>query len=69
MIVLKLSMLEGRTARQKSNLIQRLSAAAAQHFGREISEVRVIITEISRANWGSGGISIAERDGGQNAAS
>ena len=67
MIVLKISMLEGRSTSQKSNLIRRLTAAAALHFGHESSEVRVIITEIPKTNWGSSGISIAEREGGQNA--
>ena len=69
MIVLKISMLEGRTTDQRARLIRRLTEAAARHFQQEASSVRVIISEIPRTNWGSGGITIAERDGGQHATS
>ena len=63
MIVLKVTIVEGRSVAQRAALIRRLSVAAMRHFGRPLAEVRVLITEIPRANWGIGGVSMAEREG------
>lgn len=65
MIVLRLTMVEGRSAEQKARVIERVSAAAARHFGRVPGEVRLLIVEIPKANWGIGGTSMAAREGGQ----
>jgi 4-oxalocrotonate tautomerase len=61
MIVLKLSMLEGRTSEQKNELIRRLTASAAKHLGEPTESIRVIIYDIPPANWGAGGTSMAEK--------
>lgn len=55
MIVLKVTIVEGRSVAQRAALIQRLSVAATRHFGCPLAEVRVLITEIPRANWASVG--------------
>ncbi|MBX6753825.1 tautomerase family protein [Thermorudis peleae] len=62
MLVLRVTMLEGRTREQKRALIRRLSEAAAQHLGWPLEAIRVIIVEVSKDNWGSGGQSMAERE-------
>jgi 4-oxalocrotonate tautomerase len=62
MLVLKVTMVEGRTAEQKAELIRRLAEAAARHFGLPVDTVRTIIYEVGREEWGIGTITMAERD-------
>jgi 4-oxalocrotonate tautomerase len=62
MLVVKVTMLEGRTLEQKEALIERLSAAASKHLDCPLAEVRVVIYEVARSNWGIGGHSIAKRE-------
>lgn len=62
MLVLKVSMLEGRSAEQKAELIRRLTESAAQHLGEPAESIRVLIYELSPQNWGAGGITIEMRD-------
>lgn len=64
MLLLKVTMLEGRTTEQRATLIRRLTEAAARHFDYPSSEIRVVIYEVAREAWGSGGQTIAEREGG-----
>ena len=61
MIVIKTTMMEGRTAEQKEALIRRLSEAAADELGWPIEEVRVVFYEVSKNNWGIAGESVAGR--------
>mgnify|MGYP001041909110 CR=1 FL=1 len=65
MLLLKVTMLEGRTAEQKAELIRRLTAAAAEHLGWPAEEIRVILYEVGREEWGAGGRTLAERVGGE----
>jgi 4-oxalocrotonate tautomerase len=62
MLVLRVTMIEGRTLEQKMQLMRRLSEAAAHHFDMPLDEVRLIIYEVPAAHWGVGGRSIAERE-------
>lgn len=62
MIVLQVSMLAGRTAEQKAELIRRLSEEAARHLGYPLDEVRVLLYEIAADNWGIGGRTVEERE-------
>jgi len=62
MLVLKVSMLEGRSAEQKADLIRRLTESAAQHLGEPADSIRVLINEMSPQNWGAGGITIEMRN-------
>jgi|RhiMetdeSRZDD1v2_1073273.scaffolds.fasta_scaffold631760_4 4-oxalocrotonate tautomerase len=62
MLVLRVTMIEGRTLEQKTQLIRRLSEAAASHFDMPLAEVRLIIYEVQAAHWGVGGRSIAARE-------
>ncbi|MFO7172292.1 MAG: tautomerase family protein, partial [Bacillota bacterium] len=45
MLVLKLTLTEGRTAEQKAALLRRLSEAAARHLGVPLPAVRLVIYE------------------------
>ena len=62
MLVIKTTMMEGRTAEQKEALIRRLSEAAAEELGWALEEVRMVIYEVPGAHWGIGGESAARRD-------
>lgn len=61
MLVLKITMLEGRTEEKKAELIQRLTQAAANHLKEPAGDIRIIIYEVPTENWGAGGITIKER--------
>lgn len=63
MLVIKTTMMEGRTAGQKESLIRRLSEAAAEELGWPLEEVRVVIYEVPKQHWGIAGESAARRDG------
>lgn len=54
--------MEGRTPEQKEALIQRLSEAAAGELGYPPEEIRMVIYEVSRQEWGMGGKSVARRE-------
>lgn len=62
MLVVKVTMMEGRTAEQKEALIRRLSEAAAKELGWSLKEVRAVIYEVSKEEWGIAGSSVAERE-------
>ena len=61
MLVLKITMLEGRSEEKKAELIQRLTQSAAQHLNEPAESIRILIYEIPPTDWGAGGITIAER--------
>jgi 4-oxalocrotonate tautomerase len=63
MLVLKVTIMEGRSVEQKERLIRQLSEAAGRELGYPMEEVRVIIYEVPRGNWGIGGRSAASREG------
>ncbi|OAN47276.1 4-oxalocrotonate tautomerase [Chloroflexus islandicus] len=60
MLLLRITMLEGRSAEQKAELARAVSAAAAEAFGVPLAEVRLIIQEIPPTHWTVGGTSMAE---------
>lgn len=62
MIVIKTTMMEGRTEEQKEALIKRLSEAAADELGWPLEEVRAVIYEVPKGNWGIAGSSVAHRE-------
>jgi 4-oxalocrotonate tautomerase len=61
MLVLKVTILQGRTDVQKAQLIERLTAAAELYLDEPTADVRVIIYEVPPTNWGAGGVTIAEQ--------
>lgn len=60
MLLLRITMLEGRSAEQKAELARAVSAAAAEAFGVPLAEVRLIIQEVPPTHWTVGGTSMAE---------
>jgi len=60
--VIKVTMMAGRTAEQKAELIPRLSKAAARHLDWPMGDARVIIYEVSKDDWGIAGRSVTERE-------
>jgi 4-oxalocrotonate tautomerase len=61
MLILKVTMVRGRTPEQKEKLIAQLSQAAASRLGWPLGEVRVAIYEVGDYEWGIGGRSVAAR--------
>lgn len=64
MLVLKMTMMEGRTNEQKEALISRLSEAASERLGWPLQEVRMVIYEVSKNEWGIAGRSVADQEKG-----
>lgn len=62
MLIIKTTMMEGRTSEQKEALIRRLSETAADELGWPLEEVRVVIYEVSKNDWGIAGESVAKRE-------
>lgn len=62
MLVIKTTMMEGRTTEQKEALIRRLSETAADELGWPLEEVRMVIYEVSKNDWGIAGESVAKRE-------
>lgn len=62
MLVIKTTMMEGRTMEQKEALIRRLSETAADELGWPLEEVRMVIYEVPKNHWGIAGDSVAKRE-------
>ena len=62
MPVVKVTMMAGRTAEQKAELIRRLTDAATRHLDWPLDDMRVIIYEVSKDHWGIAGRSVTERE-------
>ena len=59
MLVMKVTMVEGRTPEQKAQLMERLTRAA-RHLGWPEEQVRLIIYEVPKAHWAIGGVPMAD---------
>jgi 4-oxalocrotonate tautomerase len=55
MPIMQVFLMEGRTDEQKARLIRALTEAAIESIGAPRETVRVMITEIPKANFGVGG--------------
>ncbi|MDG6097593.1 4-oxalocrotonate tautomerase [Alteromonas sp. ZYF713] len=60
MPIAHLEILEGRTAEQRATLISEVTDAISRSIDAPKERVRVIITEIPKANWGIGGVPASE---------
>lgn len=56
MPVIQITMSQGRTVEQKRELIKVLTTETARIMNTQEEKVRVLIYEVSRENWGNGGI-------------
>lgn len=61
LVILRLTMMEGRTADQKRRVMRALSEAAARELECDLESVRMVIHEVPASNWGVAGISMRER--------
>ncbi|AFV77449.1 uncharacterized protein, 4-oxalocrotonate tautomerase (plasmid) [Thermus oshimai JL-2] len=64
MVVLKVTLLEGRSMEKKRELVKRLTEAAARHLKEPQEEIRVILYEIRRDQWAAGGVLFSDKEGG-----
>ncbi len=62
MLIVRVTMLEGRTVEQKAELLRRVSETASRHFGVPLEQVRMAIYELPKVNWGVGGVSMEVRE-------
>jgi 4-oxalocrotonate tautomerase len=53
---IQITMLEGRTAEQKHELMRRLTEATADSLGGDPERIRVAIYEVSKDDWAIGGV-------------
>ncbi len=61
MLILRLSMIAGRSEEQRADLLRCLSEAASHHLDFPLERIRMLIYEVPATNWGVGGISMAEK--------
>jgi 4-oxalocrotonate tautomerase len=62
MVVLKVTLLEGRSLEKKRELTRRLSEAAARHFGEDLQEMRLVFYEVSKEDWAVGGVLLRDKE-------
>jgi|FaiFalFF_MnMetaG_3_1042247.scaffolds.fasta_scaffold01741_6 4-oxalocrotonate tautomerase len=62
MVVLKVTLLEGRSLEKKRELARRLSEAAARHFGEDLQEIRLVFYEVSKEDWAVGGVLLRDKE-------
>ncbi|MNG31411.1 2-hydroxymuconate tautomerase [compost metagenome] len=53
---IRVEMLDGRTLDQKKEIAEVLSQNLARIVNCRVDDVQVVITEVSRENWSTGGI-------------
>ena len=63
MVVLRVTLLEGRPLDKKRELVRRLTEMAARVLGEPEEEVRVILYEVRRDQWAVGGALFADKEG------
>lgn len=61
MPIIRVEMFEGRTAENKRELVQALTAEMVRVTGVGQASVHVIIDEIKKENWGAGGELYADK--------
>ena len=63
MVVLRVTLLEGRPLDKKRELVRRLTEMAARVLGEPEEEVRVILYEVRRDQWAVGGVLFTDKEG------
>ncbi|RTG97532.1 tautomerase family protein [Thermus scotoductus] len=64
MVLLKVTLLEGRPLEKKRELAKKLTEAAARHFGVPREDIRLIFYEVSREDWAVGGTLMRDQEAG-----
>jgi 4-oxalocrotonate tautomerase len=55
MPTIRVELLEGRTPEQKKNLVNALTQAVVETLGSQPAQVDVLLFDIPRGNWATGG--------------
>jgi 4-oxalocrotonate tautomerase len=61
MPTIRVEMFEGRTPEQKKNFVKALTEAAVQTLGSSPESVDVLLFEIKKTEWASGGVLWSEK--------
>ena len=61
MPTIRVELLEGRTAEQKTALVKALTQAAVDSLGSNPESVDVVLFDIPRHNWATGGVPWSEK--------
>jgi len=61
MPTLRVELMEGRTAEQKKELVQALTQAVVQTLGSKPESVDILLFDIKRGDWATGGVLWSER--------
>jgi 4-oxalocrotonate tautomerase len=56
MPTIRVEMFEGRTPEQKQAFVKAITEATVSTLGGSPDSVQVVITEVSKSNWASGGL-------------
>ncbi len=61
MPTIRVEMFEGRTPEQKKELVKALTEAACQALGSKPESVDVILTDVKKSDWATGGVLWSEK--------
>ena len=61
MPTIRVDMMEGRTPEQKTALVKALTQAVVESLGSKPESVDVLLYDIKRENWATGGVQWSER--------
>lgn len=61
MPTIRVELLEGRTLEQKTALVKALTQATVESLGSKAESVDVVLFDIPRQNWATGGVQWSER--------
>jgi 4-oxalocrotonate tautomerase len=56
MPTIRVEMFEGRTPEQKQAFVKAITEATVNTLGGSADSVQVVITDVSKSNWASGGL-------------
>jgi 4-oxalocrotonate tautomerase len=62
--VVIVEMWEGRTHEQKEALVRAITDAMVEHADARAESLQIVLHEVRRENWASGGVLGSERDDG-----
>ena len=61
MPIIRIEMFEGRDVEQKRNLVREVTRAFVDTAGGSADAVQVVITDVPKSDWGSGGVLCSDK--------
>lgn len=61
MPLIQVTLTEGRSIEQKRDLIASLTRETARSIGCKESSVQIILIDVARTDWGSGGLNLEDK--------